>query len=64
MIDKEQKELQNLLEEGIAALVAMRKSIEHSCADLRIFYSGVIFHERASCEIQAQKSYTRNTARN
>jgi hypothetical protein len=39
MPDKGQKELGDLLKEGAAALVQMRKGIENACAELRTVYS-------------------------
>ena len=39
MLDKGQRELADLLKEGAAALVQMRKGIENACADLRYMYS-------------------------
>ena len=39
MLDNKQKELRDLLKEGAAALVQMRKGIENACAELRAVYS-------------------------
>jgi hypothetical protein len=39
MPDKGQKELGDLLKEGAAALVQMRKGIENACTELRTVYS-------------------------
>jgi len=39
MTDKGQKEMQDLLKEGAAALKEMRKGIENACAELRALYS-------------------------
>jgi hypothetical protein len=39
MPDKGQKELGDLLKEGAAALIQMRKGIENACAELRAVYS-------------------------
>jgi hypothetical protein len=38
-MDKGQKEMQDLLKEGAAALKEMRKGIENACAELRSLYS-------------------------
>ncbi len=57
MIDKEQKELRNLLEEGIAALVAMRKGIEHSCAELRDMYAGTMLCGTQPMEPKRREKY-------
>ena len=37
-MDKKQKELGDLLKEGAAALVQMRKGIENACTELRTLY--------------------------
>jgi len=60
MIDKEQKELRNLLEEGIAALVAMRKGIEHSCAELRDIYAGTMFYGAQPMKIKRREKHIKN----
>lgn len=39
MPDKGQKELGDLLKEGAAALIQMRKGIENACTELRRVYS-------------------------
>ncbi len=39
MLDKRQNELKDLLKEGAAALVEMRKGIANACAELRTLYS-------------------------
>ena len=39
MLDKGQKELGDLLKEGAAALIQMRKGIENACAELRTVYN-------------------------
>ncbi len=41
MPDKGQKELGDLLKEGAAALVQMRKGIENACTELRDMYSRI-----------------------
>lgn len=60
MIDKEQKELRNLLEEGIAALVAMRKGIEHSCAELRDVYAGTMPCDVQPFKLKKREKYIKN----
>ena len=37
-MDKKQKELGDLLKEGAAALIQMRKGIENACTELRTVY--------------------------
>jgi hypothetical protein len=39
VLDKKQKELGDLLKEGAAALIQMRKGIENACTELRTVYS-------------------------
>lgn len=39
MLNKKQGELGDLLKEGAAALVQMRKGIENACTELRTVYS-------------------------
>jgi hypothetical protein len=62
MIDKEQKELRNLLEEGIAALVAMRKGIENSCAELRDIYAGTMPCGAQPVKLKRREKYLKNQA--
>jgi hypothetical protein len=60
MIDKEQKELRNLLEDGIAALVAMRKGIENSCAELRDIYAGTMSCGAQPLKLKLREKYLKN----
>jgi hypothetical protein len=39
MLEKKQRELGDLLKEGAAALIQMRKGIENACTELRTVYS-------------------------
>jgi len=41
MLDGKQKELGDLLKEGAAALVQMRKGIENACTELRAVYNNM-----------------------
>jgi vacuolar-type H+-ATPase subunit H len=59
VIDKGQKEMQDLLKEGAAALKEMRKGIENACAELRGLYSKTLSRSHKSANLNEKKIYKR-----
>jgi hypothetical protein len=58
MTDKGQKEMQELLRDGAAALKDMRKGIENACAELREIYGKPFLRDNKRANLNSEgKSY-------
>ncbi|MBE0425505.1 MAG: hypothetical protein IBX72_02520 [Nitrospirae bacterium] len=57
MNEEGREDLQNLLKEGIAALIEMRKGVEHSLDEMRKVYIRGLYQYKETLNINMEKEF-------